>query len=140
MKIPFRLTAQRSGLLGLLTLVCVIGCAQQSHEAASRFDTLTQRLDALVESGTVPGTITTVIEHNQIVYHHANGYQDIASKTPMAEDTLFRLYSMSKPITSVAIMMLQEQGKLSVSDPVANYLPAFSNMSSVPAFDEVSTT
>ncbi len=128
MKIPFRLTAQRSGLLGLLTLVCVIGCAQQSHEAASRFDTLTQRLDALVESGTVPGTITTVIEHNQIVYHHANGYQDIASKTPMAEDTLFRLYSMSKPITSVAIMMLQEQGKLSVSDPVANYLPAFSNM------------
>ena len=56
---------------------------------------------------------------------HATGFQDVESKTPMRENTIFRIASMSKPITSVAIMMLYEEGKLRLNDPVSRFIPAF---------------
>lgn len=89
---------------------------------------LPAKMDQLVTAGTMPGSITYIIEEGKTVFHYVNGYQDIASKTAMTEDSIFRWYSMSKPITSVAIMMLHEQGKLNIADPVAKYLPGFSEV------------
>lgn len=89
---------------------------------------LPAKMDQLVTAGTIPGSITYIIEEGKTVFHYVNGYQDIASKTAMTEDSIFRWYSMSKPITSVAIMMLHEQGKLNIADPVAKYLPGFSEV------------
>lgn len=96
--------------------------------AEDRFETLSEQLDTLVADGVMPGSITYIIENGKIAYHHINGYQDLNSNTPLQDNTLFRLYSMSKPITSVAIMRLQEAGKLSVDDPVEKYIPAFKDV------------
>ena len=61
----------------------------------------------------------------EIAHLGVTGMADVERKKPLAEDTIFRIYSMTKPITSVAFMMLVEEGRLSISDPVSRYIPAF---------------
>ncbi len=112
----------------LIAIVVTWGVSASSGQANTRFDTLTQQLDELVAEGVMPGSITYVVDDGEVVYHYMNGYQDIDSQTAMTEDTLFRFYSMSKPITSVAIMLLQEADKLSVDDPVEKFIPAFKDV------------
>src|SRR6202158_2245043 len=67
-------------------------------------------------------------QHGHPVYFESFGVRDVATKLPMTADTIFRIYSMSKPVTSVAAMMLVEDGKLSLSDPIAKYIPAFADV------------
>jgi CubicO group peptidase (beta-lactamase class C family) len=81
-----------------------------------------------VATGKIPGAILLIQQHGHPVYFENFGVRDVATKLPMSADTIFRIYSMSKPITSVAAMMLVEEGKLSLSDPVAKYIPAFADM------------
>jgi CubicO group peptidase (beta-lactamase class C family) len=81
-----------------------------------------------IASGKIPGAIVLIQQHGQPVYFESFGVCDVESKRPMTADTIFRLYSMSKPITSVAAMMLVEDGKLSLGDPVSKYIPAFSDV------------
>ncbi|MBN8989662.1 MAG: beta-lactamase family protein [Rhizobiales bacterium] len=78
-----------------------------------------------IATGKIPGAILLIQQHGKPVYFESFGVRDIATKLPMTEDTIFRLYSMSKPITSVAAMMLVEDGKLKLDDPVSKYIPAF---------------
>jgi CubicO group peptidase (beta-lactamase class C family) len=78
-----------------------------------------------VATGKVPGAILLIQQHGKPVYFENFGVRDVATKLPMSADTIFRLYSMSKPITSVAAMMLVEDGKLKLNDPVSKYIPAF---------------
>ncbi|QJR81071.1 beta-lactamase family protein [Alteromonas pelagimontana] len=115
-------------LLSVSLASCATIAPNPNDENVSDFSQLESRLDTLVTEGVMPGSVTYIIENGEVVFHHINGYQDIQSNTPMQEKTLFRLYSMSKPITSVAIMMLHEEGKLSVDDPVSKYLPAFGDV------------
>src|SRR5580698_10269753 len=81
-----------------------------------------------IATGKIPGAILLIQQHGKPVYFESFGVRDIATKLPMTPDTIFRLYSMSKPITSVAAMMLVEDGKLALSDPVSKYIPAFANV------------
>jgi len=81
-----------------------------------------------IASGKIPGAILLIQRHGKPVYFESFGVRDVATKLPMTPDTIFRLYSMSKPITSVAIMMLVEDGKLRLDDPVAKYIPAVADM------------
>jgi CubicO group peptidase (beta-lactamase class C family) len=81
-----------------------------------------------IATGKIPGAIMLIQQHGQPVYFESFGVRDVATKLPMTADTIFRIYSMSKPITSVAAMMLVEDGKLSLSDPVAKYIPAFADV------------
>jgi CubicO group peptidase (beta-lactamase class C family) len=81
-----------------------------------------------IAAGTFPGAILLIQQHGRPVYFENFGVRDIVSKLPMTPDTIFRLYSMSKPVTSVAAMMLVEDGKLSLNDPVSKYIPAFANV------------
>ena len=78
-----------------------------------------------IATGTFPGAILLIQQHGRPVYSENFGVRDVATKLPMSADTIFRLYSMSKPITSVAAMMLVEDGKLKLDDPVSKYIPAF---------------
>lgn len=72
--------------------------------------------------------ITLVARHGKIVHLGMSGYKDIASGTPVSEDDLFRIFSMSKPITGVALMMLYEEGKFQLTDPLSKYIPEFSDL------------
>jgi CubicO group peptidase (beta-lactamase class C family) len=78
-----------------------------------------------IANGKIPGAILLIQQHGNPVYHEFFGVRDVATRLPMTDDTIFRLYSMSKPITSVAAMMLVDAGKLRVDDPVAKYIPSF---------------
>src|SRR5258707_10482174 len=81
-----------------------------------------------IATGKFPGAILLIQQHGKPVYSENFGVRDVATKLPMDADTIFRLYSMSKPITSVAAMMLVEDGKLKLDDPVSKFIPAFANV------------
>jgi CubicO group peptidase (beta-lactamase class C family) len=81
-----------------------------------------------VATGKIPGAILLIQQHGKPVYSENFGVRDIATELSMSADTIFRLYSMSKPITSVAAMMLVEDGKLALVDPVSKYIPAFADV------------
>ncbi|MEC9432735.1 MAG: serine hydrolase domain-containing protein [Pseudomonadota bacterium] len=88
----------------------------------ARLAAIDSRLTAAIEAGDMPGASILIARHGQIV--HASTLGQVAPDgPPMGRDAIFRIYSMTKPITSVAIMMLAEQGRLSMSDPVARFLP-----------------
>jgi len=78
-----------------------------------------------IANGKIPGAILLIRQHGKTVYHEFFGVRDVATKLPMTDDTIFRLFSMTKPITSVAAMMLIDKGELRLDDPVAKYIPAF---------------
>jgi CubicO group peptidase (beta-lactamase class C family) len=81
-----------------------------------------------IATGKIPGAILLIQQHGKPVYFEKFGFRDIESRHPMTDDTIFRLYSMSKPVTSVAAMMLVEDGKLALDDPLSKYIPAFADV------------
>ena len=85
-------------------------------------------LEKLVTGSKIPGALVLVARHGKVAYVTTVGYRDLASKTPLTEDTIFAIASMTKPITCVAAMMLIEEGKLSLDDPVEKYVPEFKSL------------
>src|SRR6202158_131873 len=81
-----------------------------------------------IATGRIPGAVLLIQQHGHPVYFESFGVRDADSKRPMTADTIFRLYSMSKPVTSVAAMMLVEEGKLRLDDPVSKYIPDFTEV------------
>jgi CubicO group peptidase (beta-lactamase class C family) len=73
----------------------------------------------------IPGAILLIQQHGKPVYHEFFGVRDTETKAPMTDDTIFRLFSMTKPITSVAAMLLLDQHKIKIDDPIAIYIPSF---------------
>ncbi len=88
-------------------------------------DRLSAALKDRVASGHVPGAVALIARHGKIAYHEAFGVQSPADSAPMTTDSIFRIYSMTKPIVSVAVMMLWEEGRVLLSDPISKYIPAF---------------
>jgi len=78
-----------------------------------------------ITQGKIPGAILLIEQHGKPVYRELLGLRDVVAKAPMSDDTIFRLFSMTKPITSVAAMMLIDEGKLKLDDPVAKFIPSF---------------
>jgi CubicO group peptidase (beta-lactamase class C family) len=93
--------------------------------SSERLGRLHRGMQAIVDRKEAAGIVTLVARDGKVVDVHATGFQDLESKTPMREDTIFRIASMTKPITSVAIMMLYEEGRLRLNDPVSRFIPAF---------------
>jgi len=81
-----------------------------------------------VDKGELAGIVLVISRHGKIVHESAIGYADIDKKQKMDKDTIFRYYSMTKPITSTALMMLYEEGRFQISDPIAKYLPEFKDI------------
>jgi CubicO group peptidase (beta-lactamase class C family) len=80
-------------------------------------------LRADVEKGRLPGAVALVARKGRVAYFEAVGFRDKAAAAPLRKDDIFRIYSMTKPFTSAAIMMLRDEGKLDLNDPVSKYLP-----------------
>jgi len=95
--------------------------------SSERLGRLTRVMDDYAKTKQVAGTVTLVARAGRTVYLEAAGYRDLEQNAPMTRDTIFRIASQSKAITSVAAMMLVEEGRLLLTDPVAKYIPAFEN-------------
>jgi len=93
--------------------------------SAERVDRLHKGMQDYVDRHEVGGVVTLMARDGKVVDMHASGFQDVESRRPMQVDTIFRIASMTKPITTVAVMMLEEEGKLFLTDPVSKYIPAF---------------
>ena len=95
-------------------------------------------MQADIDNGAVPGAVTLVARRGQIASLEALGYRDREVGAAMAPDTIFRIASMTKPLTSVAAMMLAEEGKLIIADPVSHYIPEFANLKVAADSDDAS--
>ena len=94
----------------------------------SRLQRLNKIMHSLVDEGKLAGVQTAIIRNGSIGHYDTYGYADLDSKTPLKDDSIFRIYSMTKPIVSVALMMLYEEGKFLLDDPVHKYIPEFKNL------------
>jgi CubicO group peptidase (beta-lactamase class C family) len=95
--------------------------------SSPRLSRLTDVLRSEIDRGRVPGVVALVARRGKLAYFEALGVRDPASGAPMLKDTIFRIYSMTKPIVSVAAMMLWEEGRFLLNDPIAKYLPDFAD-------------
>ncbi|MEI8302427.1 MAG: serine hydrolase domain-containing protein [Burkholderiales bacterium] len=106
--------------------------------SSQRLARITETFNAEVAQGKLPGAVVMVARKGKLVYSQAFGNLNSAAGGPMKTDSLFRIYSMTKPLVSTALMMLVEDGKVQLTDPVSRYLPSFRNpMVSVPSLDPV---
>ncbi len=87
-----------------------------------------EAMQAAVDAREIAGAVTVVVDKDKVLHLQANGWADIATQKPMQADSLFWIASMTKPVTAAAILMLQDDGKLDVTDPVAKYIPAFADL------------
>ena len=90
-----------------------------------RLTRLDRRLARWVDDGQLPGYLVTVARHGRLAHVSSSGYRDVEAGLPVERDTRWRIYSMTKPITSVAAMMLYEEGAFELSDPISRWLPEF---------------
>lgn len=89
-------------------------------------DTFVQR--KYLDTGRLPGALTLVYRRGEVAHFSAIGMADVERKKPVKEDTIFRIYSMTKPVTSIAFMMMVEQGLVALDDPVHKYIPAWKDL------------
>ncbi len=101
---------------------------EQVGLSSEQLDRLVATLRTDSERGQIPGAVLLVARHGKIALFEAVGVLDPATKAPMPRDAIFRMYSMSKPITSVAVMILVEEGQVVLADPVVKYLPQFAGV------------
>ena len=97
--------------------------------SSQRFERLRDALERDVADGVIPGAVVLIARRGAVAWHEAFGYRDRAAGAPMERDSIFRIYSMTKPLFSAAAMTLVEEGALVPSEPIARHLPAFAEMS-----------
>jgi CubicO group peptidase (beta-lactamase class C family) len=96
--------------------------------SSQRLGMLKSEMQALVDRNQLPGVLTMVAKDGKVVQFDVAGKRDLASNAPLQKDSIFRIYSMSKPITGVAMMMLFEEGKWQLNDPVSKHIPEWANL------------
>ncbi len=115
--------------------LALAGCAGKALQSAASADAvgisgerlkeMTAAYQAGVDKAEIAGAVVLVARKGQVAYFEAVGFRDPETRAPMQRDAIFRIASMTKPVTTVAALMLMEQGKLGLDDPVSRYLPAF---------------
>ena len=96
--------------------------------SSERLQRISQMIERRIAAGDLAGAVTIVARKGKVVHHAAQGVMDLQSKQPMTPGSMFRIASMTKPVIGVAVMMLVEEGKLHLNDPVARYIPEFRDM------------
>jgi CubicO group peptidase (beta-lactamase class C family) len=107
-----------------LALATIFSAVSETAKLPGVGDTMQE----MIAKNEIAGAITVVVTKDKTIHFETTGLADVASKRPLTPDTLFWIASMTKPITGTAILMLQDEGKLNVADPVAKYLPEFANL------------
>jgi methyl acetate hydrolase len=122
---------KESAVLRLVLVLALAALAPWQADAQNRLSSSAQIDEYLAEQVStthIPGIVALVVDADGVLYRGAFGEQDSADHVPMSPDAIFRIASMTKPITSVAVMMLVQQGDVALDDPVADYLPAFEDL------------
>ena len=101
---------------------------EEAGVSAERLERIRPVMQGYVDDGSLSGFLTVVARRGKIVHFETIGMRDIENNKPVEPDTIFRIYSMSKPITSVAVMMLYEEGRFQLGTPVSKFIPEFKNM------------
>lgn len=136
----YGMTVRSRTFAGLLAgcLVALTGGPASAFESAepeamglssAGLQRVTERLQAHIDDGDIAGVVAAVVKDGKLVYHTALGVRDLERGDPMPLDALFRVYSMTRPVTALGILMLHDQGRLNVNDPVQKYLPEFEEQS-----------
>jgi methyl acetate hydrolase len=120
----------------LLAFACTVGSAGPPALNPTGAAAISRMFQAAVDNGEIPGVVAAVTNRDRMLYLEAFGSQDAARGVPMSKDTVFRIASMTKPITSVAVMMLLEEGRLRLDDPAANYVPGLKGREVIASFNE----
>ncbi|UFH52495.1 serine hydrolase [Spirosoma sp. KNUC1025] len=118
--------------------------AAASPESVGFYPERLNRIDGLIQSyidkGAFPGVAAIVVRNGKIVYHKAFGKADIEANKPMAKDAIFRIASMTKAVTSLAVMMLHEEGKIMLDEPISKYIPDFAKPVVLDKYNEKDST
>jgi CubicO group peptidase (beta-lactamase class C family) len=119
-------------LLSVLSLPALTASPTAKPEevglSSERLARINQMIERRIAAGDLAGAVTIVARKGKVVHHSAQGMMDLDSKKPMASSSMFRIASMTKPVIGVAVMMLVEEGKLHLNDPVSRYIPQFKDM------------
>ncbi len=115
-------------LIGFVLLCSIASCSPNQTGLEQEAANIKKSVTELVSSGKIPGAVVYLIDGGEVKGKLVAGFKDIEAQKPLKEDDIFRLYSMSKPLTSTAIMMLVDQQKLTLDTPLEEILPEFSNM------------
>jgi len=118
----------RPGVLIASALTAVAGAQSGSEFSAEKLQTIPSMLQTAVDMGELPGVATVVWRNGRVVQLNAVGRRDIERGLPMTPDTIFRIASMSKPVTSAAALMLLDEGRLKLNDPITKWMPEFARM------------
>ncbi|MBI4909105.1 MAG: beta-lactamase family protein [Acidobacteria bacterium] len=113
--------------LPVMAASLIVSKPEDSGMSAERLQRLKAGMKAYIDRHEVAGTVTLIARRGRIVHLEAQGMADIEARKALTNDSIFRLASMTKPITSVAVMMLLEEGKFLLSDPVSRFIPEFKN-------------
>ena len=105
-----------------------LSAAENAGFCPYRLGRIAPAIKPFIDNKKIPGALTVIARQGKLVHLQCHGYADKEAGKAVQADTLFRIYSMTKPVTAVAVMMLYEQGLFSLEDPIADYLPAFANM------------
>jgi len=116
------------------------GLAENSGVSPARLARIDTFIQHHVSSGQLNGATMVIVRRGHIVYHRAFGMSDMTKGTPMQKNAIFRIASMTKPIVSTAVMMLLEEGKFGLDDPISKYIPEFANPTILSRFKETDTT
>ncbi|MDE0123621.1 MAG: serine hydrolase [Bryobacterales bacterium] len=136
MTTPRKHTMHRTHALPLAALLILtvvpterVGAQNQTEGFSDdRLARVDEAMERYVNDGEVPGIVGLIARRGKIVYHKSFGYRDVEAKAHMSNDVIFRIASMTKPIASVAAMMLWEEGRFQLRDPVSKFLPEFADM------------
>ena len=120
----------------LAVVYCAVGGALHAQVDApdeqrfspTRLQRIGQMIDRYIAAEEIAGAVTVVASKGRVVHFEARGLADIASTRPMTKDTVFELWSMTKPVTAVAILMLAEEGRLRLDDPVGRFVPEYDDL------------
>ncbi len=117
--------------LAVIPTSAALGPATKAEDvgfSSERLQRVNQMVQRYIDSKQIPGAVTIAARRGKVAHFEAQGLMDLEAKTPMRKDAIFRMASMSKPVTGVAILMLVEEGKVRLTDPVSRFIPGFKDL------------
>ena len=136
-------------ILGLTLIFFVSSCDQTNSKknlpenqgvSSERLDRIDSYLNKVIKLNQIPGAVALIRRNDKIIYNKAFGYSDVENENKYTTDDIFRIASMSKAITSLAVLMLWEEGKFNLDDPIEKYIPEFKNLKILTDFNETDST